>query len=292
MITHAQLAAISAKHGLSMPDAVTEPWTGAASHVYPLGDVVVKVPFDRPDSVEAITTDAALSPFVRTLGLPAAELIAFDAAMDIVPVPVAVFRRIEGAIPIDPSYRDAAARAAWVEVGRQLARVHAVVDRAAVPFALREFRQTPEVDPRAWVDELREAGRLAGEHARWLRDLLDRIAPAALADVPFAICHGDVNAANVLVDVETGEFRALIDWAGAGWMDPAWDFAGVPLDVVPWLLDGHREVAPLPMDAAAETRILWCQIQMRLFSVRNAPEDEPGRVDVAQIHRFARRIGA
>ncbi len=290
MIELAQLAAIAARHALPAPAAVPEPWAGAASRVYPLGDVVVKIPFDRPDATAAVTTDAALSPFARTLGVSAAELVAFDEIQDIVPVPFAVFERVRGG-PLDRADRSDAARAAWEAVGGQLAVVHAVTDRDTVPVVLREFRQSPEVDPRPWVDELMGAGRLTGDDARWLRDLLDRIAPAALADVPLALCHGDINAANVLVAAGTGEFRALIDWAGAGWLDPAWDFAGVPLDVVPWLLAGHRGVAPLPCDDTAEVRILWCQIQMRLFSARSAPEGEPARVDVAHIRRFA-RMGA
>lgn len=290
MISHNQLAAIAAMHGLPAPQSVPEPWTGAASDVYPLGDVVVKIPFDRPDTIVAVEIDAAMNSYARSLGVAAPELLAFDDSRQAVPVPLAIFRRVEGA-PLDPARRDDAARGAWEEAGRQLARVHAVTDRDDVPIALREFRQSPEVDPRPWVDDLAGAGRLSGDDAGWLRALLDRLAPAALAAVPVVLCHGDANAANVLVDAETGEFRALIDWAGAGWLDPVWDFAGVPLDVVPWMLAGHREVAPLPLDDTAEARILWCQVQTRLYAARSAPEGD-ARVDVAQICRFARAMGA
>ncbi len=291
MISHEQLVAIAALHGLPQPAAVPEPWTGAASHVYPVGDAVVKVPFDQADAMSAVRIDAAIATFARSLDVVVPDLVAFDESREIVPVPVAIFRRIDG-VPLEPARRDDAARAAWEEVGRQLARVHAVTDRAAAPIELREFRQTPEVDPRPWVDELRETGALSLDDARWLRELLDRLAPAAQAEVAFALCHGDVNAANVMVDADTGQLRALIDWAGAGWMDPVWDFAGVPLDVVPWLLAGHREVSPLPENDTAEARVLWVQIQMRLFSARNAPEDEPIRIDVARLRRFADSTGA
>jgi aminoglycoside phosphotransferase (APT) family kinase protein len=285
MISLDRLAAIAARHGLPAPSPMPEPWTGAASDVYPLGDVVVKVPFDRPDTIVAVEIDAAMSGYARSLGVAAPELLALDESREVVPVPVAIFRRVAG-VPLDPARRDEAARAAWEEVGRQLARVHAVADREAVPIALREFRQSPEVDPRLWVGDLAEAGRLDADDVRWLGALLDRLAPAALADVPPALCHGDVNAANVLVDPETGGFRSLIDWAGAGWLDPVWDVAGVPLDVVPWLLAGHRAVAPLPLDATAEARVLWCQIQTRLFNAHSAPLEAPVPVDVAQIRRF------
>ena len=106
MIARAQLAAIAAKHtaGASQPP---EPWTGATSR-YPLGDVVLKAAFDRPDAVAAVAIDAAMATFARLLGV-------------------------------------------------------------AVPIALREFRQSPGVDPRPWVDELQEAGALSLVDARWLR---------------------------------------------------------------------------------------------------------------------------
>jgi aminoglycoside phosphotransferase (APT) family kinase protein len=287
MTTLGQLASIAARHGLPVPTIVSEPWIGAASRVYPIDDVVVKIPFDRPDTIVAVEIDAAIATFARSLGVAVPELLALDETRELVPVPVAIFRRVEGAIPLDRADRSEAARAVWEEVGRQLARVHAVADRDALPIVLREFRQSPEVDPRPWVDELRERGVLLGTDAGWLRDLLDRIAPAALAEVPLALCHGDVNAANVLVDAGTGRFRALIDWAGAGWLDPVWDFAGVPLDVVPWLLAGHRELAPLPDDATAEARILWSQVQMRLFSARSVFPDAPIPIDVTSIRQYA-----
>jgi aminoglycoside phosphotransferase (APT) family kinase protein len=290
-ITLEQLAAITARHGLPVPAAVPEPWTGATSHVYPLVDAVVKIAFDRPDAIVAVEIDAAMATFARSLGVAVPDLVALDESRDVVPVPVAIFRRVDG-VSLDPARRDAAGRAAWKDVGRQLARVHAVIDRDNAPRPLREFRQSPEVDPRPWVDELRDAGAIALDDAAWLLTLLDRLAPTTLAEVPLALCHGDVNVANVLVDAETGEFRALIDWAGAGWLDPVWDFAGVPLDVVPWLLAGHREVAPLPEDDTAEVRLLWVQVQTRLFNARNAPQGDSARVDVAQIRRFAEAVGA
>lgn len=295
MITLDQLAAIAAKHGLRPSVTLPEPWVGATSRVYPLGVVVVKVPFDEPAAIAALRTDAAIVPFVRSLGVAAPALIALDADRDIAPVPFAILERVAGALPLDRTGRSDRDRATWEEVGRQLAPVHAVTERDAVPVELREFRQSPGVDPRPWVDELEEAGALEQVDAAWLRPLLDRLAPAALADEPLALCHGDLNAANILVDERTGEFRALIDWAGAGWLDPVWDLAGVPLDVVPWLLAGHRQVAPLPDDATAEARVFWCQVQTRLFSLRNVAEIDAAKEllgsHIDQLRHHARTTG-
>jgi aminoglycoside phosphotransferase (APT) family kinase protein len=169
-----------------------------------------------------------------------------------------------------------APRQAWFALGQQLSLVHAVIPETEVPVPLREFRQSAAVDPQPWVTELLAAGSLTSDDAMWLRRLLEDLAPVALAgneaDRLLRLCHGDVNASNVLVASDTGAFRAVIDWAGAGWLDPVWDFAGIPLDAVPWVLAGHRAVAPLPDDATAEVRICWCQSQTRLFAARALPD--------------------
>lgn len=293
MVSLVQLNSIAAKHSLMPLDGVPVSWTGAASHVYPLGDVVVKIPFDRPDTIEAVTTESIIAPFVRKLDVQTPELIGFDDSRDIVPVPFAVFRRVEGAESLHRLARDPdSVREAWEEVGRQLARVHGVREEADGPLELRTFRQTPDLDPRPWVEELRSTGSMDEADARWLRTLLDELAPSALDDVPLTLCHGDVNAANVLVDERSHRFEALIDWSGAGWLDPAWDFAGVSLDTVPFMLAGHRSVASLPMDHTAEARICWCQVQTRLFGVRKqaSPETARKQLDrhVKQIRHFAK----
>lgn len=272
-LDRAALAAIIRRHGLQAPEGVPAPWTGATSRVYPCGEVVIKVPVDEPAAIASLHIDAAIGPVARSLGVATPELVALDETRELLPVPYAVLRRIGDAVPLERHDRSDGAVVAWREVGRELALVHAVRDADRMPVSLRSFRQTPEVDPRPWVDELRERGALAATDARWLHRLLDELAPAALADVPLALCHGDVNAANILVDGASGAFRALIDWAGAGWLDPAWDLAGVPLAAVPHLLAGHREVAPLPGDATAAARALWCQLQMRLSIARSGQGD-------------------
>lgn len=147
---------------------------------------------------------------------------------------------------------------------------------------MRSFRQSPETDPRPWVAELGDRGMLSTRQSRWFERVLFELAPAALAEVPQCFCHGDVNAANALVGPGSGGFLGLIDWAGAGWLDPAWDFAGVPLRVVPAMLAGHREVAPMAHDATAEERILWCQLQFTLYVLRAQPvvlEEHRRRID-------------
>lgn len=253
--------------------------------------MVIKIALDRADAIQAVTIDAMVGPFARALGVQTPALVAFDDSRDIVPVPFAVYHRVRCGMPLERFVRrPVLARDAWTDVGRELARVHAVSPGSDVPARLREFRQSPEVDPRPWVGELRAHGALTGPDAEFLHTLLDRLATAALADVPLRLCHGDLNATNILVAGESRRFLALIDWAGAGGLDPVWDFAAVPLNMVPFLLDGHRSVAPLPLDRTAEARIAWCQMQMRLLAARRMIGDESIgtklRRDVDHIRTF------
>jgi len=54
----------------------------------------------------------------------------------------------------------------------------------------------------------------------------------------------------------------------------AFDFLAMPLRAVPFLLAGHREVAPLDEDDAAEVRILWRRLQLLLSTLpRGAAKD-------------------
>jgi hypothetical protein len=295
-VSHADLVAIARRHGLTPPPALHTPWTGATGQVFPCGDVVIKIPFDTIPAIEAVTIEAAIGPLVRAMGVEAPELVAFDESRSVLSVPIAIFRRVEHAQSLDRvNGGPASVRAAWEAAGRQLAIVHAIRKPEEFPLVLRSFRQSPELDPRPWVEDFRSSGMLAEDDARWLCSLLDRLALHALADLPLTLCHGDVNAANVLVDGSTLRFRALIDWSGAGWLDPAWDFAAVSLAVVPFLLSGHRSIVPLPDDDTAEARICWCQVQTRMYFAQKTPLGgaliERLKGDIGQIRRFARESG-
>jgi aminoglycoside phosphotransferase (APT) family kinase protein len=162
---------------------------------------------------------------------------------------------------------------------------------------LRTFDQSPEVDPRPWVDELTRAGCLSAAQAGGLVGILDRLASTALAPVRTRLCHGDVNAANIMVAAETLRYRAVIDWAGAGWLDPAWDLVSIPLPAVRHVLEGHRRVAPFEIDETAEARALWCHARFALYRLRQQlphvtrylRDDAAGLI--AKVEAFLPRIG-
>lgn len=290
------LSALARRHGLACLQSFAQPWRGATSHVYPWGDVVIKIPNNEPDAITSLYIDTAIGPLARARGVKTPEVVAFDDSLTILPVPFAIIQRIQQSRPLEGrGVQSRRSQAAWRAVGREVARVHHVKYGSTLPVKLREFRQSPDVDPRPWVDALAGRGALETGDASWLLDMLDTLASRACVEIPLALCHGDINASNVLVSTRTGIFMSLIDWAGAGWLDPVWDFSAVSLDVVPVMLAGHREIASIPVDETAEARIFWCQAQTRLLSAVETTSEEESRRrltrDVSQLRRYAKHVG-
>lgn len=282
--------AIVRRHNLGTRSHSLRPWVGSAGSVYPLGDdLVLKVPHHDPAGISSARVEALAVPAVRTAGVRTPPIIAFDDSLDLLPVPYAVFERVRGE-PLDRlGVRPESVPGIWRELGRDLALVHTGVSPDDGPLdGLARFEQSPEIDPRRWVEEAASAGCFASARAEWLIGLLDRLAPAALAPLPACFCHGDANASNVMA--ERGEYAALLDWGGSGWMDPAWDLSGIPLRAVPHVLQGHREVAPLEDDTTAEARVLWSHLQLALFGLRHTPCGPEHEGRVARLLRDARHF--
>lgn len=269
-VTDAILASLATRHGIVAPWLVPRPWVGATSCVYPLVEVVVKIPHAEPAAIAALRTDVAVSPILMNMGVRVARLVAFDDSVNLLPVPYAIFERIPGTSLDETGSASNKAVLSWEAVGRQLALVHAIDGAEATLSTLRRFSQTAEVDPRPRVTELTRTGVLDSDEAGLWSALLERLVASALEPIPLRLCHGDLNAANILVHSVDPSTVTLIDWAGAGWLDPVWDFVGVPLGAVPHLLRGHRTIGPLPRDETAEARILWCRLQVALNSAQRA----------------------
>ena len=288
------MAAIMKRHRLRASDGSAEPLRGSTSTVYLLADTVLKVPHPFPAAVAALRTDATVAPIARAAGIRTPLLLDFDDSLTLLPVPYALYERVPAPSLETLAASPAQAGHAWHELGRDLALVHGC-GAVGLLFDLRTFDQSADVDPRRWLDELASADHVEPGTAGWLAGVLDRLAPAALGPVPKQFCHGDVNAANVLVAPRTLAYQAVVDWAGAGWLDPAWDFAGVSLRAVPYLLAGHRSMNPLPDDETAEARILWCYIQMALHRLHRAmsiaPPSGPSDRLLADVRHFLTRTG-
>lgn len=241
---------------LRIPDApvVRARWVGATSTVLRIDDLCVKVPHDSPGAVSSCLTHAAVAPAARRLGVRCPEVLTVHHLAD-VPVPLVVSRFAPG----EPLPRAEQQPAVWQEVGRDLARLQRAT-REQVDVELRTFTQHDEVDPRRLAEALRGADRLDDALGRTVLRLRNRLVDHVLPDDRPVLCHGDVHTENVLVD--RGRYTGLLDFAGAGWIDSAWDFATVPLPAVPRVVEGYRDAGGA-VDGLVP-RIAWCRLQLAL----------------------------
>ena len=272
-MTDETLRAISDRHGLGAEGFEILPQVGLFNLIYALGeDSVLRVPRDHPISAADARKEAVAAPVAREAGVRTPRLLAFDDSLDLLPVPYSIYERVRGEtfglLDRDP----ASSPDVWRELGRDLALLHSGVAEDG-PAADLQTDALP--DPRPWPAELAELGYFTATEARWLEGWLERLAPEALAPVPCRFLHGDSQATNVMVETGSLEYLAVLDWGSCGWGDPAWDFAGVPLRVVPPMLEGYGTVAPFDETENVEARILWRHLQLSLYLMRREPQ--PGR---------------
>jgi aminoglycoside phosphotransferase (APT) family kinase protein len=246
------------------------PEIGIFNSVFLLGDdLVLRVPRDDPIFRYSLEKEVIAVPAARAAGVRTPPIIAFDAACDLLPVPFIIYERVHGEA-LELLKRDPCQVAeTWRELGRDVGRLHSRVGYEG-PIATIKDKRLP--DPREQAEALAEAGYVTTAEVRWLLRWLKRLAPAMQAPQPRRFLHGDLQATNVIVEPGSFAYRSLIDWGSALWGDAAMDFVGMPLAAVPFLLNGHREIAPLDGDETAEARILWYQLGLALWAARREPE--------------------
>jgi aminoglycoside phosphotransferase (APT) family kinase protein len=268
-VTRSILGAISLRHGVGARTFSRLPEIGIFNAIYAAGDdLILRIPRTHPAFTSAARKEAVVAPAARAAGVRTPALIAFDDSLDLLPVPYTIYQRIQGATLglLDREPEDTPNL--WREIGRDLALLHTGVPDAG---AIAEIAGERLPDPRVLLDEIALEGYFTAMEARWLSGWLDRLAPAALAQMPRRLLHGDLQTTNIMVRDDSLEYLALLDWGSAGWGDAAWDFAGVPLRAAPWLLAGHRDIAPLDSDETAEARVLWRHLQLALLVLRRGP---------------------
>jgi aminoglycoside phosphotransferase (APT) family kinase protein len=265
------LDAILQRHGIRTDVIERLPEVGIFNAIYRLGEnVILRIPRVHPAFIAAARKEAVAVPAARAAGVRTPALLAFDDALDILPVPYSLYERVHGrtlgALDKEPTDTPEV----WRALGSDLARLHMGVPENDVTASVGLPEGLP--DAYACVEALAADGYITAMEARWLSGWLDRLAPLC-ADPPKRFLHGDIQTTNVMVGEENFDYVALIDWGSASWGDPAWDFAGVPLRAVPLMLDGYRRAAPV--DQHFEARILWRHLHLALFLLHREPQ--PGR---------------
>jgi aminoglycoside phosphotransferase (APT) family kinase protein len=176
-------------------------------------------------SAHDVAREGRIMAALASTAVPVPEILAVAEEHDGLGSPVLVMAHVEGTVVRDRATADAITvedRARLTRgVVETLARLHAV-----------------DVDAVGLGDLARRGGYLARQIARWSRQLdgsdrplpvLGELARVLAGVVPeqetVTLVHGDYRLDNLIVDVATGEVRAVLDWELATLGDPLADLA-------------------------------------------------------------------
>lgn len=274
--------AMFAAHGIRGPWAPL-PATGVANRVYATRDVVLRVATDHPDGFPDARTESVAAPAAYAAGIPTPRLIAFDDSRALVERPFSFWERVRGETLGLLSLPPARLADAWRQVGRLLFRLHERVRECPDPDG---YLDTPgrEPDLQKPLSRLAEAGRLDRATAEAVARLIDELTPHVAAGVAPRFLHNDVHDMNVMCS-QAGGLLAIIDWGDAGWGDPTLEFAAIPLDAIPYALEGYESDAQGALGAYPEARFIWDKLR----GAMDAACDDPGySIPLLAFRRFLR----
>jgi aminoglycoside phosphotransferase (APT) family kinase protein len=165
-------------------------------------------------------------------GVPVPEVVALSDA--------ALAMRFVESVPM-PERRD---DAAWRAAGGVLRSAHAIEPDGHWGEGLQLPRPTWRAHVEAEVEfALDECARLFGFDAPQAERIRAAVGASPALDDPIAAwCHGDCQPDHILIDPETNDVRAILDWSDHGKADAAWDLAVLTLDDAKRLdavLDGY-----------------------------------------------------
>ena len=267
VVSDEMLYAIAAQHGIAAGSVAPMAQVGIFNAIYALGErYVLRVPRLHQRFEGTALNEAIAVPLARAAGVRTPALLVSDATRSILPVAYGIYERVEGRVLERIVADPALAAATWRELGRDMARLHAGVERSAATELLTWDDKT---DPRPLPAEIARAGYFGAAEADWLTRWLDRLAPYAEAPGEARFLHGDSQASNLMVGAESLDYVAVLDWGGCEWGDVARDFAGVPLRAVPAMLEGYGESGRI--DEGLRPRIVWRHLQIALHQLRGRP---------------------
>jgi aminoglycoside phosphotransferase (APT) family kinase protein len=132
------------------------------------------------------------------------------------------------------------------------------------------------------LNRLAEARRLDDAATEEIARLIGELAPHVAAGTDVRFIHNDIHDMNIMCS-PAGELLAIIDWGDAGWGDPTLDFAAIPLDAIPYALEGYESEAPGALGTFPEARFIWDKLQ----EVMDVACDNPGySVPLDAFRRF------
>lgn len=243
------------------------PQIGIINAVYALDDdLILRVPREGASEIASALRESIAVPLAKGAGVRTPELIYFDDARSLLPVPYMVYERVKGETLELLGLEPEATPQVWRELGVDYARLHTGVTRAEENTQLEAPPFTP---PQELVEELASKGVFTVQESTWLQNLIGPLATHINQSENQVFCHGDAQGTNIMVTPGTYEYLAVIDWGSVTWANPAHEFRSLPMRAVPFVFEGYRSVTDI--DDEFEARILWWQLQSVFSALHRDP---------------------
>jgi aminoglycoside phosphotransferase (APT) family kinase protein len=260
--------------------------TGIANRIYATRNVVLRVATDHPEAVADAYTESVAAPAAYHAAILTPQLIVFDDSRTLVDRPYSLWERVQGETLGLLDLDQGGLASAWRAVGRELSKLHDRVTACPDPCG---YLDDPgrELDLDSQLENLASSARVSAAAAKEISRLISELRPQVEAGVDARFVHDDVHDMNVMCS-PAGALRALIDWGDAGWGDPIVDFAAIPLEAIPWALDGYEVETPGALGDFPEARIVWDKLHRMM---EDAPSFAGPPLHVKALRDFLRAKG-
>jgi aminoglycoside phosphotransferase (APT) family kinase protein len=233
------IRAIADRHGLA-GGLKLMPQGGMVNDAWAIGNgYVLRIVMEQIDNADGeAEREAAVFPFVQSAGVTAPRLVAHDSTKEFAPKPYTIYERAHGELigfsPLPLTHFEGAYR----QLGRELFALHSV----AVTDELRaHLLSYGEPDIATAVAKTVKAGAITAEEGDDIVATMARLAEIGGPLPEPRLIHNDTHPWNLMADPSTGALTAVIDWGDVSLADPARDFASMPLQTVPAMLDGYSQ---------------------------------------------------
>ncbi len=265
---------------------ISGPWepldaTGVANRIYATKDVVIRVAREHPEALRDARTESIAAPVAYEAGLLTPRLLIFDDSRDLLDRPYSIWQRVHGEtlglISSDPHSMPNT----WRQVGHQMALLHVNVKQFEDP---KKYLHEPEreLNLKSFLEKLVSTDHFCKDIAKDISTLIAELHPTILEESKICFLHSDVKGMNIMC-TRGDELLALIDWGDAGWGDPTFDFAQIPLLVIPYVLEGYREVAPDFLGGTLKERIVWDKLY---YAIVKSLENPRCGIPVDELRQF------
>ena len=262
------------------------PATGLANRIYATKDVVIRVAREHAEALRDARTESIAAPIAYAAGLLTPRLLVFDESGELLDRPYSIWERVHGEtlglISSDPYSMPNT----WRKVGQQIAQLHVNVKPFADP---KKYLHEPqrELNLTSLLEKLESTGYFSKDLAKGIAALIAELQPAILEESNLCFLHSDVKDMNIMC-THDDKLLALIDWGDAGWGDPTFDFRQIPLQAIPSVLAGYREIAPNLLSGTLTERVIWDKLHSALEESLKNPAY---RISIAEFRQFLRMGG-